>query len=150
MGEQFIQHCLSDYVRLILLFEQTLTQRYQLTDNPYSCQNSFQRRGVLIGETSDFEYRFHGKGCSFNYQGFEVHYGYYITLKDYITTSPWSFWRFVVSRSRESNLLDEPTLEDVFSNLEALCKYGIVEKPNPDFFEYQISFSWFKSFDSSA
>lgn len=144
MTDTFIKYCLSNYVKIIWLFEKNLMLKYDLGDNPYQCQNLFPRRAMLKCDSGDFYYRFHGRGCSFNYLDYEVHYDYYITKADYITTVPWKFWRFVVTQSKK-NGFRELTQDDVALELEKLNEIGIIQKVHPDYLEYQIIFSWVKS-----
>jgi hypothetical protein len=146
-NEATFKECLFNYVRLILSFEQSLVLKYNLEDNPYSCQSLFPRKGTIDTENGLFEYRFHGSGCSFDNKIYEVHYDYHIVEADYITTVPWKFWRFVVSEQRRRAFKDL-TQEDVGVALKELDQAGVLKRLYPEYSVFGISFSWYTNYDS--
>ncbi|WP_442159787.1 DUF6896 domain-containing protein, partial [Rhizobium leguminosarum] len=68
---------------------------YDLPDNPFKCQSLYPRSGSIETRVGYFKYNFHGIGCSFENGNLEVHYDYNIVADNYLTTSPWKFWRFI-------------------------------------------------------
>ena len=144
-----VKDCLFAYVDIILKFEKELTDKYNLDDNPYQRQNSFPRRAILESGDGVFDYHFHGGGCSFEHKGFEVHYDYYITLKNYISISPWKFWRFVTTYL-EKNKKPEISIEEIAEILEELDKTGVIQKTQPGYLVYQVSFLWYVAYEPAS
>jgi hypothetical protein len=138
-----IKDCLFDYVKIILQFEEALTDTYNLTENPYRCKSLFfPKTGTVKTADKTFVYRFHGGGCSFEIGGIEVHYNYYIPEPNYIVTEPWKFWRFVATYLPKKDM----TKDVIAGILKKLSDEKILRKMYPDYLVYQIDFSWFKTY----
>jgi len=143
--ERITEDCLFEYAKIILRFEKALVDTYRLGDNPYQCQRLFPSAGTVMSDNEVFEYRFHGRGCSFNYADLEVHYDYNIPEEDYIMTVPWKFWRFAdtfLTKNREVTI----PIDQIADMLEKLNEKGVIQKVHPDFLQYQIGFSWYETY----
>ena len=136
--EQHIRKSVRAYVQKIFDFEIALMDRYDLQDNPFLQQQLFPKSGSIdvAGETA--EYRFHGAGCSFTATGTEVHYNYLIDGRDYIATSPWNFWRFVVTWSGAGRP-PRVSVDEVAGLLAILAADGILEQVRPGYLEYRVN-----------
>lgn len=137
-----VKDCLYFYVKMIVEFENCLKSTYHLEGVPYHDLGKIPKNGVIQLNKFDCNYRFHGSGCTFNVGSIEVGYDFYINLENYIITSPWKFMRFIESYS------DEKVSEaEVVNKLASLNSQGIVTKVYEEYLVYEVSFSWFYSFN---
>lgn len=140
-----IEIYLFHYTQLILEFEDVLKNNFKLPDHPWQCLKMFPRRGVVTEGPDSYSYHFHGRGCSFDYNGLEVHYDYVITEPNYLTTVPWKFWRFVTTFAKREGRQELSEIQ-IAEALEALSGKGPIVKIDPQFPNYQINFQWILSF----
>jgi hypothetical protein len=112
-----IEIILSDYINYIKDFEILIREKHHLNENERTVAGigtRFERKGI-VGE---YNYWFHGSGCSLEINETECHYNYFINN---ITFSIWNFRQFIVTHPKYKNLyLTEKHLE--------LELYRLIEK----------------------
>ncbi|MCS3867785.1 hypothetical protein J3D55_000701 [Chryseobacterium ginsenosidimutans] len=91
-----IEIIISDYINYIKDFEILIREKHHLNENERTVAGigtRFERKGI-VGE---YNYWFHGSGCSLEINETECHYNYFINN---ITFSIWNFRQFIVIHTK--------------------------------------------------
>jgi hypothetical protein len=140
--KQFLK-CLYAYVDFFLWCEDELRKHFHFDGISWLNQKITGVRGSFDIEGNNFEFHFHGSGCSITYKSLQLHYDVYITLEDYLEISPWKFMRFMVTYL---NLENEIQCELIVEYLSQLNGTGPVTKINENYEVYSVSFAWYKAY----
>ena len=141
MNTHFNLKHLIEYVSLIKMCEGCLIDKFALDSVPYANQKIVSKEGDINAENIPFSYRFHGSGCRFIINGnIELDYDVYLTLENYIVTSPWKFMRFFETYYKSDTVI--VTQADIGNWLDTLLVTGVITKLFPEYAVYSIDLRW--------
>ena len=125
-------------------FNLSLTNFYQLTFCPTynEAGNLFPRNGELDLNNAKINYRFHGRGCTFQTEGIIVSYDIDVLHNNEIIISRWKFLEFIKSSSRNSSSIELKDLLEIFTEL---VKKGALLQRKNDVLEFNINENYFNT-----
>jgi hypothetical protein len=131
------------YINFILWCEDRLRQRFQFEGNPWANQKITGQKGSFEIEGNNFEFWFHGAGCTINYRRLELHYDVRISQDNYIEILPWKFMRFVVTYLK---LEEEVELTFLVRILSTFVDSGIVIRSDEYDQVFYVNFDWYRNY----
>jgi hypothetical protein len=138
--KQFLES-LYAYTDFILWCEDRLRKRFGFEGIPWANQKITGRRGSFEIEGNNFEFFFHGSGCTINYQRLELHYDVNITQVNYIEIAHWKLMRFIVTYLKLEKEVDMNLIDEFLIDLNGS---GPVVKD--DYGGYVINFDWYRNY----
>lgn len=145
-----IDDLLFEYVSYIKIFNAYLQKEYELKDIPYNLSGkAFPKIGSVIIDSLKVDYRFHGRGCTLNWKGFDVFFNVDAVSKHQIIVTLGGWERFLETRIPNFNDLH---LSDKTSEImEDLEQRGIFMKRKPsDLGTFHVNELWYKAYKENV
>ncbi len=133
------------YAYKVKKFNLFISKQYKLIDKPYNVSGkAFPKVGNLLIDGNNVFYRFHGKGCSLNWNEEEIKFDIQADSLDEIIISEWSYRNYMKNFISNYQETDFPLskIDQIFSYFEkkgAFSKRGNLEN------FYRISETWYAS-----
>ena len=116
-----MEEIVKEYVFKIQYFEKLIKTKYNLKLNPCLIKDfSFEKKGII----QNFEYRFHGNGCTFKEDNVVYAYDISIFVANEIEFTLWEFSEFL--RTHHKYKLYNFNSEYIEKELEKLINDGIL------------------------
>lgn len=120
---------LVDYVAFIRDFENSLKEKYSIDVNPY-CEVHRLGKVARIGTVGDYNYHYHGSGCSFTYKGIVGEFSICIGRGTEIQFVEWGITQFIETHPKYSeysidkDILRAQIKEMVYSDELSMLELG--------------------------
>lgn len=137
-----IEEYIYEYLQYIRLFHKALKVNFNLAIEPtYNEAGSlFPKKGEFLFEGRQFNYRYHGNGCTLTVEDIIVDYDLDIFDRSRIEITDWKFYRFIESYSdNKPNIL----IDDLNLLFVELSFKGILVRKYPDRFVFLINNDYF-------
>src|SRR5258708_16126375 len=140
-----IEKVLFDFVYYVKRFNQYLTDKYQLKDNPFNVKGrAFPKSALEIIETIPVEYKFHGGGCTIKWEGLEIMYNIDVSSINDIVVSSYEIVKFISTNPQFSTHLNY-SYDSMHHILEILEKKRVLMTRKPsDLGAFHINLSWYE------
>lgn len=144
--EQFV----FEYVSYIKSFNVCLTSKYHLNDIPYNVAGkSFPKKGAILVNNEDVEYRFHGRGCTLFWGKLHIFFNVDATSIHQIIITPGGLQCFLESRIQgynEKGYSDE--IENILNGFE---ERGVFMKRKlSDLGTYHVNEVWYSAYKNKT
>lgn len=101
----------------------------------------FPRKGEFSFDGKQFNYRYHGNGCTLVVDDIIVDYDLFIFDRSLIEITEWKFYRFIESSVGGSSRISTDDLNELFIELSLK---GVLIRKYPDRFVFFINNDYFK------
>lgn len=116
-----MRKALKEYVQMIKDFEQKMSLKYNLSENPWC------KAGILferVGSIDGYDYYFHGAGCTLEKKGVICEYDVNLLKEKQIEFSLWKFSEFI--RTHPDYKEREYDLKTIDMELQNLVSEGVL------------------------
>ena len=139
-AEKFID----EFRSLIVKFNLVLINTYKLNFQPTykEAGRKFPKKGVLISDGHKFEYRFHGGGCTLNFDSTIIHYNIDVQNNNEIRITEWDLYEFINTYYNGNVAITIVDLPNIFLEL---AKKNILIQRDRRLLVFNINDSYFIS-----
>ena len=97
-----IHEAICRFVEYIVSFEKALQEHFEIDTLPYfKAGRGIPRQGMLLVNGIELQFRFHGAGCTFEYEDLVIDYDMDFSSANRIVVSTWKLLRSLNSLSQE-------------------------------------------------
>lgn len=135
---------LDDFVAFIRLFEDSLKEKYSINVNPY-LEKGHLGKVARVGRVDEYEYHYHGGGCTVKYHGIRCDYGIYPNRGKEIQFTLWGLTEFIKTNPKYVDyLINEEALKAEIENMVETGGLSMYEIGGRKFENYLINWGYLK------
>jgi hypothetical protein len=135
---------LNDLVAFIRSFEDSLKEKYSIDVNPY-LEKGYLGKIPRIGHVDEYEYHYHGGGCTVRYRGIRCEYGIYPNRGKEIIFTLWGLTEFLKTNSKYADyIINEEALKAEIESMVETGELLMDEIDGRKFENYLINWGYLK------
>jgi len=144
-----LEAILFDFCTYVKEFHEHLIVKYNLTDIPYNVKGrAFPKAGIENINNIEVKYKFHGRGCTLDWNGIEIGFNVDTTSINSLMLSCYSFGKFIQTYPKtKSSEFSHYSYDELHTVLEFLEKKGVLmTRKKLDLGAFHINEKWYEAY----